>query len=314
MRDLNNLNQNTIGVTGVQLAINANKNDADSNLLANPRIRVRNKEKAKIVIGEKVPNFTSTVSSGVGGFVSDSVNYLDVGLTLNVEPTITLNNEVAIRIQLEVSRLGELVKSNNGAQAYRIGSRTASTMLQLKDGENQVLAGLINNEERSSGTKVPALGDMPLLGRLFGSSHDENNRTEIVLSITPHLIRNLVRPPASTSEFGAGTEASFRRRPDLSARPNAVLPGGGTSPGGAVGQTGSVGPARPYQAPAAGGNPAPVTPAVVVNPAPVPVPVAPSIPTTQPIPQPIQQPVPQQPQIIAVPVPVTTPATVPPTP
>jgi general secretion pathway protein D len=97
-------------------------------------------------------------------------------------------------------------------------------MLQLKDGENQVLAGLIKNDERSSGDKVPGFGSLPLLGRLFGSSEESNDRTEVVLSITPHLVRNLQRPAASLSEFSAGTETSFRRRPDTSARAPAVLP------------------------------------------------------------------------------------------
>ncbi|MFS2007373.1 secretin N-terminal domain-containing protein [Duganella sp. CT11-25] len=224
IRDLNNLNQRTIGVTGAQLSINANKNDADSNLLANPRIRVRNKEKAKIVIGDKLPVITSTVSSGVGGFASDSVTYVDVGLTLNAEPTIYLNNEVAIRMQLEVSNLVSTVTTKNGTTAYQLGTRQASTMLQLKDGENQVLAGLINNEERNSSNKVPGFSELPIISRLFGSQRDDNQKTEIVLSITPHLIRNVQRPEASASEFSAGTEASFRRRPDFTPRAPVTLP------------------------------------------------------------------------------------------
>jgi general secretion pathway protein D len=301
VNQLKGLNADSISVGGVSASITANKTDGDTNTLAHPRIRVRNKEKAKVVIGDKVPNITTTISSGVGGFASESVNYLDVGLTLNVEPTISLNNEVAIRISLEVSNLIDTITSKNGTTAYRIGTRSASTMLQLKDGENQVLAGLINNEERASGSKIPGLGDLPILGRLFGAGHNQNDRTEIVLSITPHLIRNLARPQAGASEFGAGTEASFRRRPDLTARPNAVLPGG------SVGQTGTVGPARPYQALPTSGRPLPqsgqVAPAVVVNPDPAqtPLPAVPANPATAPAQA--------QPQIIAIPAPVTTPAT-----
>jgi general secretion pathway protein D len=224
VRDLKNLNPNTISVTGVQLGVNANKNDNDSNLLANPRIRVRNKEKAKIVIGDKLPVITSTVSSGVGGFASDSVTYVEVGLTLNAEPTIYLNNEVAIRMQLEVSNLVNTITTKNGTTAYQLGTRQASTMLQLKDGENQVLAGLINNEERNSSNKIPGFSELPVISRLFGSQRDDNAKTEIVLSITPHLIRNVQRPEASAAEFSAGTDASFRRRPDPAPRANVVLP------------------------------------------------------------------------------------------
>jgi general secretion pathway protein D len=270
--DLNNLNQRTIGVTGAQLSINANKNDSDSNLLANPRIRVRNKEKAKIVIGDKLPVITSTVSSGVGGFASDSVTYVDVGLTLNAEPTIYLNNEVAIRMQLEVSNLVSTVTTKNGTTAYQLGTRQASTMLQLKDGENQVLAGLINNEERNSSNKVPGFSELPLISRLFGSQRDDNQKTEIVLSITPHLIRNVQRPEASASEFSAGTEASFRRRPDFTPRAPVGLPAApGASPAPAAPSPQTPSPV-PVAIPAPVATPSPVqaTPLSESQPAPLP--------------------------------------------
>lgn len=223
--ELRGLNSSVVGVSGIRATLNANKTDSDSNTLANPRIRVRNKEKAKVVIGDKVPNITTNVSPGaVSNFVSQSINYVDVGLTLNVEPTIYLNNEVGIRISLEVSNLVDTVTTDSGSVAYRIGTRSATTMLQLKDGENQVLAGLINSEERSSGSKVPGVGSLPILGRLFGSTRDANDKTEIVLSITPRLVRTIQRPPAAASEFSAGTEASFRRRPDTAARPATPQP------------------------------------------------------------------------------------------
>lgn len=221
---LRGLNKSNIGVTGLSATINANKTDGDSNTLANPRIRVRNREKAKVVIGDKVPNITTTISPGANGFASESVTYLDVGLTLNVEPTIYLNNEIAIRIALQVSNLVSSTATKSGTTAYQIGTREASTMLQLKDGENQVLAGLINNEDRSSGSKIPGIGNLPLIGRLFGSTRDDNNKTEIVLSITPRLIRNIQRPAAAASEFSAGTENSFRRRPDTSVKAPTVMP------------------------------------------------------------------------------------------
>jgi general secretion pathway protein D len=258
IHDLNNLNQRTIAVTGAQLAINANKNDADSNLLANPRIRVRNKEKAKIVIGDKLPVITSTVSSGVGGFASDSVTYVDVGLTLQAEPTIYLNNEVAIRMQLEVSNLVSTITTKNGTTAYQLGTRQASTMLQLKDGENQVLAGLINNEERNSSNKIPGFSELPVVSRLFGSQRDDNQKTEIVLSITPHLIRNVQRPEAAASEFSAGTEASFRRRPDLTPRATVTLP---PAPGSVQMRPAPVAPNTP------------TTPTTPTGPTPTPAPV-----------------------------------------
>ena len=215
--DLQNMTHSSVGITGLVATVNASKTDGDATILANPRIRVRNKEKAKVVIGDKVPVITTTISAGVGGFASESVSYVDVGLTLNAEPTIYLNNEVAIRISLEVSNLVSQIQTKSGTTAYQIGTRQASTMLQLKDGETQVLAGLISNEDRSTGSKVPGFGDIPLLGRLFGSTATDSEKTEIVLSITPHLVRNIQRPEAMVSEFSAGTEGSFRPHPRTAA-------------------------------------------------------------------------------------------------
>jgi general secretion pathway protein D len=256
---LRNLNGSTIGVTGVSATITANKTDGDSNTLANPRIRVRNREKAKVVIGDKVPVITTIITPGTsGGFASESVSYVDVGLTLNVEPTIYLNNEVAIRVALEVSNLVDSVTTKSGSVAYRIGTRSATTMLQLKDGENQVLAGLISNEDRSSGSKVPFVGSLPIVGRLFGTGHDSSDKNEIVLSITPHLVRNIQRPALTAAEFNAGTEGSFRRRPDGPVKSGTAIVGPGAVGVAGGGSSLSNPPVRSTEA-APGPLPAPVT-------------------------------------------------------
>lgn len=227
LRDLQNLNTSTVGAGISPMTISARQQDSDANILANPRIRARNHEKAKILIGERVPNITSTATAT--GFVSESINYVDVGLKLDVEPTVYLDNDVAIKVSLEVSNIVSQIQTKSGSIAYQIGTRTASTVLRLKDGENQVLAGLINDEDRRSAGKVPGLGELPVVGRLFGSTSDNNQKTEIVLSITPRLIRNIQRPDAMLSEFRAGTETSFRTRPDSGSvtpttTPNTALP------------------------------------------------------------------------------------------
>ncbi|CDG84577.1 secretin N-terminal domain-containing protein [Janthinobacterium agaricidamnosum] len=234
LADLGRLNNSKIGVGNPTATVNAAKIDADVNLLANPRIRVRNKEKAKVVIGDKVPVITSTISPGISNLTSESVSYIDVGLTLNVEPTIYLNGDVAIRVALEVSNLGPQTTTNSGSKVFQIGTRQASTLLQLKDGENQVLAGLLSSEERSGGSKVPGIGEFPVLDRLFGTDKADDNKTEIVLSITPHLIRKVQRPEAQDSEFSAGTEGSFRRRPDLSIKGNVAFPSAAASGGNVI--------------------------------------------------------------------------------
>ena len=180
-------------------------------ILANPRIRVMSRQKAKIHIGDKVPVITTTSTANVG--VSQSVSYLDVGLKLDVEPTVYLDNDVGIKVGLEVSSIVNTIPGANGSLTYQIGSRTAETVLRLKDGETQILAGLINDEDRRSASKIPGLGDLPLLGHLFSTHHTEANKTEIILLITPHIVRNLTRLDADMSEFPAGTESAIGGAP-----------------------------------------------------------------------------------------------------
>lgn len=217
--DLRRINGDNInlGIGGVTL--NANKTDSDSNILANPRIRVRNKEKAKILIGDRVPVITVTTNNGVS---SDSVNYIDVGLKLDVEPNVYLDDEVAIKINLEVSNVVKEVISKTGTQAYQIGTRSASTVLRLKDGETQVLAGLISDEDRGTANKVPGVGELPVLNRLFGSQKDDAMRSEIVLSITPRLLRSIRRPDLLTAEFNSGTEAAVGGRASVGGTLDAI--------------------------------------------------------------------------------------------
>jgi general secretion pathway protein D len=213
-----------ISFTDPLLAVNFKDQLGRANLLANPRIRVKNREKAKIHIGDKVPVIT-TVSTSTG-FVSESVSYLDVGLKLEVEPDIYLENEVGIKVGLEVSNIAQEIKSASGSLTYRIGTRVANTTLRLRDGETQALAGLISDEDRTSTNRVPGLGDLPLLGRLFGSTSDSKTKTEIILLITPRIVRNLARPDFRVSEFASGTEAAVGAPPLRlhTAAPRAALP------------------------------------------------------------------------------------------
>ncbi|MCQ9379960.1 secretin N-terminal domain-containing protein [Methyloversatilis sp. XJ19-49] len=197
------------------LILNLRKQDGSANLLANPRIRVKNKEKAKVHIGEKLPVFTTTSTANVG--VSASVTYLDVGLKLDVEPLIHLEDDVDIKMTLEVSSVVREVQGPQSSLAYQIGTRSTATSLRLKDGETQILAGLISDEERSSASRLPGLGDLPIIGKLFSSERNSTNKTEIVLLITPRIVRNLNRPAHIMPALAAGTEAAVGA-PSLSVR------------------------------------------------------------------------------------------------
>lgn len=257
--DLRNRNNLTAYVANPGMLLNLKDQDGDSRLLANPRIRVVNRAKAKIHIGDKLPVFTTTSTANVG--VSASVSYLDVGLKLEVEPTVHLDEDVAIKVNLEVSSVVKEVTGPTNSLAYQVGNRSAETTLRLRDGETQVLAGLINDEERSSANKLPGLGDLPVVGRLFSSHQDSNNKTEIVLLITPRIVRNVARPQASAPAVASGTEST------VGAAPLVVKSGGlkGVALGSNSGAPRTPFPPRPGEA--AAEAPAPAAPAPDAAPA-----------------------------------------------
>jgi general secretion pathway protein D len=210
LSDLRNINDSRVGVSTPSVLLNFKREVGDLNVLANPRIRARNKEKARILIGDRVPVITTTTSSQ---FVTESVQYVDVGIKLEVEPSVSFDDEVAIKVALEVSSLAREIRTSTGSLAYQIGTRSANTALRLRDGETQLMGGLISNEDRTSSSRVPGAGDLPLIGRLFSSQRDDTQKTEIVLSITPRLIRPARLPDANQSEFWSGTETTLRGRP-----------------------------------------------------------------------------------------------------
>ena len=216
-----------------------------SNLLANPSIRARNREKAKVLLGEKLPVFTTTSTANVG--VSSSVSYLDVGLKLEVEPQVQLDNDVTIKVALEVSSVTKTVTGPQSSIAYQIGTRQASTTLRIRDGETQILAGLISDNESRNSSGVPGLHDLPIAGRLFGTTKDSHDKTEVILLITPRVVRNVVQPSVAGAMSPSGTEAQPGAMPlTLRDDASAILPtagsGLGALPGarpGAVGRAGA---------------------------------------------------------------------------
>ena len=271
--DLKNRSGLTSFVANPALVLNLKSLGGDSNLLANPRIRVRNREKAKIHIGDKLPIFTTTSTANVG--VAASVSYLDVGLKLEVEPIVHLLDEVGMKVNLEVSSVVKEISGPSGSTAYQVGSRSATTSLRLKNGETQVLAGLIANEERNSANKLPGLGDVPLIGRLFASNRDSSSKTEIVLLITPRIVRSLAPPQVAEPALAAGTEITVGA-PAMRLTPTA--PGSlRLSPRIGAGGGAAALPAPPVEEAAPATTPEPqAEPAPAVPPAPTPGPSTPA--------------------------------------
>jgi general secretion pathway protein D len=214
---LRNLKSGSLLVTTIpSITFNAHLDDSNVNVLASPRIRARNKEKAKIHIGDRLPVFTNSVTPLATGasVTTGTVQYLEVGLKLEVEPDIHSDGEVGIKISMEVSQAG-IPETNpvSGTTAYPISTRTASTVLRLKDGETQVLAGLIGSNETNKRVMIPGLGEIPVLGRLFSSHKNDGSKTEIVLSITPRIVGRTRLQQAQSVEFWSGTESTLQSAP-----------------------------------------------------------------------------------------------------
>jgi len=280
LSDLSHQSSDTIRITPLSVTLNAMKQAGLTNTLASPRIRARNKEKAKILIGSRLPVITNSVTPTAGGtaVVTGNVQYLDVGLTLEVQPTVHLDSDVAIKVNLEVSSLLKQIQTASGTVAYEIGTRNANTVLRLKDGETQILAGLIQDSDTRTANTIPGLGDIPVLGHLFGTHHADREKDEVVLSITPRIIRMQPRPASDMTEFWYGSESRTRTRPYSS-------DAGAASP-----RTPTAESARSSPAPAPQYSPAPsqyVPPPAAVAPASqgsqlpangIPQPVSPSVP------------------------------------
>jgi general secretion pathway protein D len=111
-----------------------------------------------------------------------------------------------------VSTIAKEIAGPNGSLAYQIGTRNAQTAVRLRDGETQILGGLIQSNEQNTASKIPGLGHLPIVGRLFGNNSGTGNKSEIVLSITPHIIRPPAVLDASVREVFSGTESSIRQR------------------------------------------------------------------------------------------------------
>jgi general secretion pathway protein D len=216
--DVGNVTSGKLIVTGVP-GITFNETNGNVNLLANPRIRVRNKHLAKIHIGEKVPVFTANVAST--GVTTQTVQYIDAGLKLEAEPTISASDDVNIKLTFNVGSIGAAVTSG-GSTAFRVGTRFTTTELRLHDGETQVIAGLIQDQDSKNVSGIPGLKDMPLLGRLFSLNSDSQTKTEIILSITPHIIRPRKAQLSNEAEIWIGSD---KRKGRSTRSPGALPPG-----------------------------------------------------------------------------------------
>jgi len=151
-------------------------------ILANPRVAVLDGQTARILIGDRLPVETKYLANGVQQV---SVNYVDVGIKLEVTPWINEEGIITTKLRPEVST--NIATAGNNPS---IRTREAETTLRVRHGETIVLGGLIQNEDRKNISKLPILGDLPVIGHMFKSSSFEKRETELVIFITPKIIAN----------------------------------------------------------------------------------------------------------------------------
>ncbi|MFH1368251.1 MAG: type IV pilus secretin PilQ [Elusimicrobiota bacterium] len=153
-----------------------------SKLLSTPKVTTINNKQARILIGQRIPYTTTTVTA-TGS--TQATQFLDVGIKLSVTPTINADEKVTLQVRPEVSLF---VRAD--AAGPVVGTREADTTVMVNNGETVVIGGLITEEDRKLGTQVPLLGDLPIIGHLFKRDYSSKQRTELLVFLTPQIIKN----------------------------------------------------------------------------------------------------------------------------
>lgn len=188
--------------------LNLLKQDSDTQLLAKPQLRVKNGEKASIHIGERIPLRTNRrIESGTGAITYD-YQYQEVGVRFAASPEINIHSEVTLQIDLEISSLGPNIGTSDDPQ-YSIKTRTAKSVLTLRDGEAVIIGGLITDEERGTVQELPGLGSVPVLGHLFSNHDIQKTKRDILMAVTPIVIRPQGVPSSEFIQFWSGQKDDF---------------------------------------------------------------------------------------------------------
>ncbi len=171
--------------------LNFLQTDADTKIIAQPRLRGVGSEDIKYLVGQKVPvpqtTFTPFAAGGVSQQPIVNYNYQDVGIDVKIKPRIHTEREVTLDLEIKITSI-----SGTGiADIPIITTREVKNVIRLKDGETNLLAGLLKDEERRSLKGIAGLSDIPLLGNLFSSTETSIDQTDVILTITPYIIRQV---------------------------------------------------------------------------------------------------------------------------
>jgi Type II secretory pathway, component PulD len=196
------------------ISYNLIKSVGNTQTLANPELRISEGEKATLHIGQRVPvpvtTFVTGVQSGTqGSLPATSFQYQDIGIKVSIEPRVHHNREVTLKLTVEVSDIAAAAAADAPPS---FNTRTIEATIRLKDGETNFLAGLIQDTQLTSSNKTPFLGDIPILGRLFTKDHSLHHRTDLMLTMTPHIVRmpDITEEDMAPMWVGTQSNLSFR--------------------------------------------------------------------------------------------------------
>jgi general secretion pathway protein D len=207
LRNLLNLNQADVFMTAVPgLYYRLLKSDSNTRLLANPQLRTSEGIPAQARFGERVPipvtTFAPIATGGVAQQPITSFNYENIGVNIDITPRTHHDDQVTLALRVNVSSISGA--GFGGLPTF--GSREISTVIRLKDGETNMLAGLIRDDERRTLDGVPGLSDIPVVGRLFAHNKRETQETDIILTVTPHIVRVLHLDEEDLRPFRVGRD------------------------------------------------------------------------------------------------------------
>jgi general secretion pathway protein D len=193
---LKQININSFGFTIPKVVLTFIKDNTDAQLLAKPQLRIAEGQKAQLLIGDRVPipvsSFNTSNVNGSNVVPITSYQYQDIGIKIEVEPRVHHNREVTLKLMTEVSNInGYAVGSGQAGSAPQpiIGTRTISSNIRLRDGETNFLAGLYRTDKQNAVETIPFVGDIPVIGRIFSKVKTDEQATDLVLTLTPHIIR-----------------------------------------------------------------------------------------------------------------------------
>lgn len=161
-----------------------------SRLLSNPRIAVVNNQEAKILVGSTTPYVTNTTTTPATGptTTAENVNFIDTGVKLHVTPTIHEDGYITMKIKPEVSNIPRSITTSVNNQIPVVDTAEVETVVRVKDGVTIIIGGLIKDELRNTKNKIPILGDIPFVGKVFRNEVRSTDKTEIVIFLTPKII------------------------------------------------------------------------------------------------------------------------------